>query len=46
MKAGKLAIRLWLVCQYNKYTLVDLPSSLGTVKCAFQKMPSSKVILS
>ena len=29
VKAGKLAIRPWLVCQYNEHTLVDLPSSVG-----------------
>ena len=28
MKAGKLAIWPWLSCQYNKNTLVDLPSSV------------------
>ena len=28
MKAGKSAIWPWLVCQYNKNTLVDLPSSV------------------
>ena len=28
MEAGKLAIRPWLVCQYNENTLVDLPSSV------------------
>ena len=29
MKAGKLAIWLWLLsCPYNKHTLVDLPSSV------------------
>ena len=28
MKAGKLAIRPWLSCPYNKHTLVDLPSSV------------------
>ena len=27
-KAGKLAIQPWLRCQYNKNTLVDLPSSM------------------
>ena len=29
MKAGKLAIRPWLSCQYNENTLVDLPSSMA-----------------
>ena len=29
MKAGKLAIRPWLICQYNENTLVDLPSSVA-----------------
>ena len=29
MKAGKLAIWPWLICQYNKNTLVDLPSSVS-----------------
>ena len=29
MKAGKLAIRPWLACQYNENTLVDLPYSVG-----------------
>ena len=28
MKAGKSAIRSWLSCQYNKNTVVDLPSSV------------------
>ena len=28
MKAGKLAIQPWLVCQYNKNMLVDLLSSV------------------
>ena len=28
MKAGMSAIRPWLSCQYNKNTLVDLPSSV------------------
>jgi hypothetical protein len=28
MKAGKLAIWPWLIYQYNKNTLVDLPSSM------------------
>ena len=28
MKAGKLAIRPWLICEYNENTLVDLPSSV------------------
>ena len=32
MKAGKLAIRHWLVCQYNKHTLADLPSSVAHPK--------------
>ena len=29
MKAGRLAVRPWLVCQYIKNTLVDLPSSVA-----------------
>ena len=28
MKAGKLAIRPWLICQYNENTLMELPSSV------------------
>ena len=28
MKAGMLAIRPWLSCQYNENMLVDLPSSV------------------
>ena len=28
MKAGKLANQLWMICQYNENTLVDLPSSV------------------
>ena len=28
MKAGKLDIWPWLVCQYNKNILMDLPSSM------------------
>jgi hypothetical protein len=32
MKAGKLAIWPWLVCQYNENTLVDLPSSVSVFK--------------
>ena len=28
MKAGKLAVRPWLSCPYNKHTLVDLPCSM------------------
>ena len=31
IKAGKSAIRPWLVCQYNESTLVDLPSSVVPV---------------
>ena len=30
IKAGKSAIRPWLVCQYNKNTFMDLPSSVVT----------------
>ena len=32
MKAGKLAIWPWMSCPYNKHTLVDLPSSMGSTK--------------
>ena len=32
MKAGMLAIWPWLICQYNKNTLVDLPSSVILAK--------------
>ena len=28
MKAGKLSIRPWLICQYNENTLMDFPSSV------------------
>jgi hypothetical protein len=28
MKAEKLAIQPWLICQYNENTLMDLPSSV------------------
>ena len=31
MKAGKLAIWSWLICQYNENMLVDLPLSVITV---------------
>ena len=33
MKAGKLAICSWLVCQYKKNTLLDLPSSVLNTAC-------------
>ena len=33
MKAGKLAIWPWLSFQYNKNTLMDLPSSVS--QCLF-----------
>ena len=32
MKTGKLAIQPWLVCQYNKNMLADLPSSVAQQK--------------
>ena len=37
MKAGKSAIRPWMICQYNKNMLVDLPSSVGSKHIFLQK---------
>ena len=47
MKTGKLAIRPWLVCQYNENTLVDLLSSVPVEGGrGIQKMPKKETFTS
>ena len=41
MKAGKSAIRPWLICQYNSNSHVDLPSSMVAKQFMYIKLASN-----
>jgi hypothetical protein len=42
MKAGKLAIWPWLICQYNENTSVDLPKKMAKTDETFNVLLKGK----